>query len=53
LHAYALSLIHPESNQLVQWYRLPPDDLMALLPTVGMTDADLPGEPKLEIPIAS
>jgi 23S rRNA pseudouridine1911/1915/1917 synthase len=48
LHAYALSLIHPESNQLVQWYRLPPDDLVALLPAVGMTDADLPGEPKLE-----
>jgi 23S rRNA pseudouridine1911/1915/1917 synthase len=53
LHAYALSLIHPESNQLVQWYRLPPNDLMALLPAVGMTDADLPGEPKLEAPLAS
>jgi 23S rRNA pseudouridine1911/1915/1917 synthase len=51
LHAYALSLIHPESNQLVQWYRLPPDDLMALLLDVGMFEADLPGEPKLEIPL--
>jgi hypothetical protein len=37
----------------VQWYRLPPDDLINLLPAVGMTDADLPSEPKLEIPIAS
>jgi 23S rRNA pseudouridine1911/1915/1917 synthase len=53
LHAYALSLIHPESNQLVQWYCLPPEDLMALLPAVGMTDADLPGEPKLETLLAS
>jgi 23S rRNA pseudouridine1911/1915/1917 synthase len=53
LHAYALSLIHPESNQLIQWYRLPPDDLLALLPAVGMTDGDLPGEPKLEAPLAS
>jgi 23S rRNA pseudouridine1911/1915/1917 synthase len=53
LHAYALSLIHPESNQLVQWCRLPPDDLINLLPAVGMTDADLPSEPKLEIPLAS
>ena len=53
LHAYALSLIHPESNQLVQWYRLPPDDLLALLLEVGMTAADLPGEPKLEAPLSS
>jgi 23S rRNA pseudouridine1911/1915/1917 synthase len=53
LHAYALSLIHPDSNQLVQWYRLPPDDLMALLLEVGMTAADLPGEPKLEVPLSS
>jgi len=27
---------------------LPPDDLMALLPVVGMSAADLPDEPKLE-----
>jgi 23S rRNA pseudouridine1911/1915/1917 synthase len=53
LHAYALSLIHPESKQVVQWFRLPPDDLNALLPAVGMTAADLPGEPKLEPPLAS
>jgi 23S rRNA pseudouridine1911/1915/1917 synthase len=53
LHAYALSLIHPESNQLIQWYRLPPDDLLALLPSVGMTADDLTGEPKLELPTAT
>jgi 23S rRNA pseudouridine1911/1915/1917 synthase len=53
LHAYALSLIHPGSNQVIQWYRLPPDDLMALLPDVGMSAADLPDEPKLEVPLAS
>jgi 23S rRNA pseudouridine1911/1915/1917 synthase len=48
LHAYALSLIHPESKQVVQWYRLPPDDLITLLLDVGMSAADLPEEPKLE-----
>jgi 23S rRNA pseudouridine1911/1915/1917 synthase len=53
LHAYALSLIHPENNQLIQWYRLPPDDLLALLPSIGMTADDLPGEPKLELPTAT
>jgi 23S rRNA pseudouridine1911/1915/1917 synthase len=53
LHAYALSLIHPGSSQVIQWYRLPPDDLMALLPVVEMTAADLPDEPKLETPPAS
>jgi len=53
LHAYALSLIHPESQQLVQWYRLPPDDLIDLLPAVCMTAADLPDEPKLEAPLLS
>jgi 23S rRNA pseudouridine1911/1915/1917 synthase len=53
LHAYALSLIHPESKQVVQWYRLPPEDLNALLPAVGMSAADLPDEPKLEAPLSS
>jgi hypothetical protein len=32
---------------------LPPDDLLALLLEVGMTAADLPGEPKLEAPLSS
>ena len=45
LHAYALSLTHPASNQRMQWYRLPPADLTDLLPIIGMTVAVLPGEP--------
>jgi 23S rRNA pseudouridine1911/1915/1917 synthase len=53
LHAYALSLIHPASNQAIQWFRLPPDDLMTLLPAVGMSAVDLPDEPKLETTLSS
>ena len=44
LHAFALSLQHPVSQELVSWFRLPPLDLMALLPLVGMSEADLPQE---------
>jgi 23S rRNA pseudouridine1911/1915/1917 synthase len=44
LHAFALSLQHPVSQQLVSWFRLPPADLMELLSQVGMTEADLPQE---------
>ena len=44
LHAFALSLQHPMSNDLVSWFRLPPEDLMNLLPQVGMTESDLPQE---------
>ncbi|QWE13558.1 RluA family pseudouridine synthase [Polynucleobacter sp. AP-Titi-500A-B4] len=44
LHAFALSLQHPVSQELVSWFRLPPQDLMALLPLVGMSEADLPQE---------
>jgi 23S rRNA pseudouridine1911/1915/1917 synthase len=44
LHAFALSLQHPVSQELVSWFRLPPADLMELLPQVGMTEADLPQE---------
>lgn len=48
LHAYALSLTHPIRNERMQWYRLPPADLIALLPIVGMSADVLPGEPVLE-----
>ncbi|WP_216217798.1 RluA family pseudouridine synthase [Polynucleobacter wuianus] len=44
LHAFALSLQHPVSNELVSWFRLPPEDLMSLLPQVDMTESDLPQE---------
>ena len=44
LHAFALSLQHPVSQELVSWFRLPPLDLMQLLPQVGMSEADLPQE---------
>jgi 23S rRNA pseudouridine1911/1915/1917 synthase len=44
LHAFALSLQHPVSQELVSWFRLPPADLMELLPQVGMAEADLPQE---------
>ena len=44
LHAYALSLQHPLTQELVSWFRLPPLDLMQLLPQVGMSEADLPQE---------
>jgi 23S rRNA pseudouridine1911/1915/1917 synthase len=44
LHAYALSLQHPATQEIMTWYRLPPQDLIDLLPLVGMTEADLPRE---------
>jgi len=47
LHAFALSLEHPVSRQIMTWFRLPPEDLMGLLPQVGMTVEDLPKESAL------
>lgn len=44
LHAYALSLLHPAKNELMTWFRLPPQDLMELLPQLGMTQEALPKE---------
>ena len=44
LHAFALNLQHPVTNELSSWFRLPPADLMVLLTQVGMTEADLPQE---------
>ena len=44
LHAFALSLQHPITQELVSWFRLPPLDLMQLLPQVGMSESDLPQE---------
>ena len=44
LHAFALSLRHPVSQELMTWFRLPPQDLIDLLPLLGMSEADLPKE---------
>jgi 23S rRNA pseudouridine1911/1915/1917 synthase len=47
LHAYALSLQHPLSQQWMTWFRLPPLDLMDLLPQLGMGPEVLPREEAL------
>jgi 23S rRNA pseudouridine1911/1915/1917 synthase len=47
LHAYALSLEHPISHEILTWFKLPPDDFMQLLSQVGMTAQDLPKEEAL------
>ncbi len=47
LHAYALSLQHPVSNEVMTWFKLPPEDLFLLLPQLGMTPEDLPKEEAL------
>ena len=44
LHAFALSLHHPAKNELMTWFRLPPQDLLDLLPQLGMTEEVLPKE---------
>ena len=44
LHAYALSLQHPASQEVMTWFRLPPQDVIELLPLIGMSEADLPKE---------
>jgi 23S rRNA pseudouridine1911/1915/1917 synthase len=47
LHAYALSLRHPATQELMTWFRLPPQDLIDLLQLVDMSEADLPKEEAL------
>ena len=44
LHAFALSLEHPDILKTMTWFRLPPEDLMTLLSQVGMSADDLPKE---------
>ncbi|QWD65100.1 RluA family pseudouridine synthase [Polynucleobacter sp. MWH-UH2A] len=44
LHAFALSLQHPQTHELVSWFRDPQTDLMKLLPKIGMSSVDLPQE---------
>ncbi|WP_197713118.1 RluA family pseudouridine synthase [Polynucleobacter necessarius] len=44
LHAFALSLQHPEKNELMTWFRLPPHDLLELLLLLGISEEILPQE---------
>ena len=44
LHAFALSLEHPVSHEVMTWFKLPPEDLIQMIPEVGMTTDDLPKE---------
>jgi 23S rRNA pseudouridine1911/1915/1917 synthase len=44
LHAFALSLQHPVKQELMTWFRLPPQDLLDLLPQLGMDEEALPKE---------
>ena len=44
LHAFALSLQHPVKHELMTWFRLLPQDLLDLLPQLGMSDDVLPKE---------
>jgi len=47
LHAYALSLQHPLNHDWVTWFRLPPFDLLELLPHLAMGVDELPQEAAL------
>ena len=47
LHAYALSLEHPVSHEVMTWFKLPPEDLIQMIPDLGMTTDDLPKEEAL------
>ena len=44
LHAFALTLLHPRSNELMTWFRLPPPDLLDLMPQVAIGLEHLPQE---------
>ena len=44
LHAFALSLQHPQTHELVSWFRGLPLDLMELLPNLNMSSEELPQE---------
>ncbi len=47
LHAFALSLQHPVSSEWMTWFRMPPQDLLDLLPQVAISAEDLPKEEAL------
>jgi 23S rRNA pseudouridine1911/1915/1917 synthase len=47
LHAFALSLEHPVTHEVMTWFKLPPEDLIQMIPELGMTTDDLPKEEAL------
>jgi 23S rRNA pseudouridine1911/1915/1917 synthase len=47
LHAFALTLLHPRSNELMTWFRLPPQDLIDLMSQVDIGLEHLPQEQAL------
>jgi 23S rRNA pseudouridine1911/1915/1917 synthase len=51
LHAYALTLEHPASHDVMTWFQLPPEDLIGLLPSVGLSSEDLPKKDALLVSI--
>ena len=53
LHAYALTLEHPVSHDLMTWFQVPPSDLMELLPQLGISEEDLPKKDALLASIAN
>jgi len=44
LHAFALSLNHPVTGEVISWFRLPPSDLLELLPQLAIPESALPQE---------
>ena len=42
LHAYALTLEHPLSHEVMTWFQGPPEDLLALMPIVEISTDHLP-----------
>ena len=53
LHAFALTLQHPTSNQSMTWFRLPPQDLIELMPQVALSLDCFPQEQALLSSIAN
>jgi len=47
LHAFALTLLHPRSNELMTWFHLPPQDLIDLMSQVDIGLEHLPQEQAL------
>jgi 23S rRNA pseudouridine1911/1915/1917 synthase len=47
LHAFALTLEHPVSRELMTWFQAPPQDLLELMSIVGISPDDLPKQEAL------
>jgi len=53
LHAYALTLEHPVSKEVVTWFQVPPEDLIELLPHLSLSTEDLPKKDALLVSIVN